>query len=143
MIYIDSSSLLKLVISDEHSVAVEEAAAKEAVILVSSLTDLEIYVQFRGLSRSGKRRLRQVKQGQEDLQGILENRPFTKRPLMGQVFSDALQQHKLSAIHCRSLDRLHLAAMEELGVGRLMTHDGRQAEAARELGYEVVMPGVA
>jgi len=31
--------------------------------------------------------------------------------------------------------------MEELGVRRLMTHDGTQAEAARELGYEVVTPG--
>lgn len=47
-----------------------------------------------------------------------------------------------SSGHCLSLDRLHLAAMAELGVKRLMTHDGRQAEAARELGYEVEMPGV-
>lgn len=36
----------------------------------------------------------------------------------------------------------HSVAVEELGVGRLMTHDRRQADAARELGYEVVMPGV-
>jgi hypothetical protein len=41
----------------------------------------------------------------------------------------------------RTLDRLHLAAMEELGLHRLMTHDVPQAEAARVLGYAVLSPG--
>ena len=40
-----------------------------------------------------------------------------------------------------SLDRLHLAAMEELKVSRLMTHDEGQAKAAIEAGVEVVRPG--
>lgn len=35
-----------------------------------------------------------------------------------------------------------LAAMEELGIKRLMTHDLRQVEAARELGYAVDSPGL-
>ena len=51
-------------------------------------------------------------------------------------------RHQEAKLHCRSLDRLHLAAMEELGIKRLMTHDFRQAEAAREMGIDVVMPGV-
>jgi len=32
--------------------------------------------------------------------------------------------------------------MEELKITRLMTHDTRQAEAARELGYQVTSPGL-
>ena len=36
---------------------------------------------------------------------------------------------------------LHLAAMEERGLKRLMTHDVRQARAAVEAGLEVVHPG--
>ena len=32
--------------------------------------------------------------------------------------------------------------MEELQISRLMTHDARQAEAVRELGYEVISPGL-
>jgi predicted nucleic acid-binding protein len=36
---------------------------------------------------------------------------------------------------------LHLAAMEELKISRLMTHDERQAKAAVEAGFEVVRPG--
>ena len=36
---------------------------------------------------------------------------------------------------------LHLAAMDELGVRRLLTNDAKQAAAARVLGYEVLHPG--
>ena len=72
----------------------------------------------------------------------LATAPFVIRPLVNRIFSTAIAQHLKTTAHCRSLDRLHLAAMEEMGVSRLMTHDVRQAEAARELGYEVVMPGV-
>jgi predicted nucleic acid-binding protein len=142
MIYIDTSSLLKLVITDGHSLAVEEVIAGESVVMVSSLTALEAEVQLRALSRSGKIRLKQVNQARKDLADILGSLPFVSRPLKGTVFANALLQHMESAIHCRSLDRLHLAAMVELGVSRLMTHDGRQAEGAMELGYEVLMPGM-
>lgn len=142
MIYIDTSSLLKLVVTDVHSAAVEEATLNEPIVVVSSLTDLEVYVQLRGLSRSGKMKPRLTARAEKDLTQILGSRPFTSRGLKATIFFNALQQHKRSNTHCRSLDRLHLVAMEELGVRRLMTHDGRQAEAARELGYEVVMPGV-
>ena len=142
MIYIDTSSLLKLLITDEHSIAVEEATAVEVIVVVSSLAELEANIQIRGLSRSGNLRPGQLNRVVEDLMEILSNNPFTCRKLKGTVFTYAIRQHQESTVHCRSLDRLHLAAMEELGVRRLMTHDGRQAEAARELGYEVVMPGV-
>jgi len=83
-----------------------------------------------------------VDQAEKDLAAILASRPFASRPLNGRVFTRALDQYRESKIHCRSLDRLHLAAMEELGLRSLMTHDARQAAAARELGYAVVMPGV-
>ncbi len=142
MIYIDTSSLLKLVVTDVHSAAVEEATLNEPIVVVSSLTDLEVYVQLRGLARTGKMKPRLTARAEKDLTQILGSRPFMSRELKATIFFNALQQHKRSNTHCRSLDRLHLAAMEEMGVRRLMTHDGRQAEAARELGDEVVMPGV-
>jgi predicted nucleic acid-binding protein len=142
MIYIDTSSLLKLVIPDEHSVAVELAVAKEGVILVSTLTDLEAGVQVRGLLLGGKLPAKRVRRIEEDLADILRKQPFTVRHLAGSVFSSAIAQHQKSGVHCRSLDRLHLAAMQELGIKRLMTHDLRQAEAAKELGYVVDSPGL-
>ena len=39
------------------------------------------------------------------------------------------------------IDRLHLAAMEEFDVTRLMTHDRRQAEGAVVAGFKVICPG--
>lgn len=39
------------------------------------------------------------------------------------------------------MDRLHLAAMEELGVNRLMTLDQTQADVAASLKYSVLQPG--
>jgi predicted nucleic acid-binding protein len=44
------------------------------------------------------------------------------------------------SLHCRALDRLHLAAMEGLGVRRLFTNDEAQALAACALAFEVVFP---
>jgi predicted nucleic acid-binding protein len=40
-------------------------------------------------------------------------------------------------VHCRTLGRLHLAAMRELGATILVTFDQQQARAARALGLSV------
>lgn len=41
---------------------------------------------------------------------------------------------------CRTLDRLHLAVMEMLGLRRILTNDTTQGRAAVALGYEVLTP---
>lgn len=142
LIYIDTSSLLKLVITDEQSDAVDLTIQRESSVVITPLTELEVSVQLRGLRLgriwSAARYLRM----RNRLAETIGNDPFLRRPLVSGVFSAAILQHEISGVHCRSLDRLHLAAMAELGIRRLLTHDERQAEAARELGYEVVMPGV-
>lgn len=142
MTYLDTSSLLKLFIRDEHSEAVISAIQNETTVMVSPLTELEASVQLRGLHLGGMMESARYLRMCERLAETMAGHPFLLRPLASSVFSKALTQHAQSPIHCRSLDRLHLAAMEELGLRRLMTHDERQAEAARELGYDVVMPGV-
>ena len=52
----------------------------------------------------------------------------------------ARQQVLSSAVYCRTADRLHLAAMEALGLRRLLTNDEQQATAARALGFGVLLP---
>lgn len=142
MIYIDTSSLLKIFVSEIESRSVVEAVDREEEVLVSTLTTLEARVQLRASVLGGKLRANQLARIALGFDQKLESAPFRVVELFGNIFRVALAQHLSTSVHCRSLDRLHLAAMEELGVRRLMTHDGRQAEAARELGYEVVMPGV-
>ena len=71
-----------------------------------------------------------------------ETEPFRFHRLSAPVFDVALRQHRAGGkTHCRTLDRLHLAAMEELNVRRLMTNDASQAAAARAMGLEVLTPG--
>jgi hypothetical protein len=69
--------------------------------------------------------------------------PFEFRELPGTMFRQAID--RLTAAdrqHCRILGRLHLAAMAELRLQRLMTHDSKQAATARAQGCEVVSPGM-
>jgi len=44
------------------------------------------------------------------------------------------------SVHCRTLDRLHLATMEALGLRRLLTSDETQARAGLVRGFEVLRP---
>lgn len=144
MIYADTSCLLKVLRPEPLSEAVWSAVNDEAAVIVSVLAELETLVQLKAGWTGGMLTRNQWRQAETRL-GILRNQPpFEFRALPAAVFQTALRQHQNSALkHCRSLDRLHLAAMEELKVSRLMTHDEGQAKAAMEAGFEVVRPGQA
>jgi predicted nucleic acid-binding protein len=142
MIYIDTSCLLKLLRQEPESAAVISAVLVENAVIVSSLTELEAEMQLKAAATGGDIHTSQWRQYQAQLTAMRNFDPFHFRPLPAAVFSTALRQHRHSrAAYCRSLDRLHLAAMEELNVRRLMTLDRVQAAAAAALSYEVVSPG--
>jgi len=143
MIYIDTSCLVKLLIQEPESSTVRSAVESEDAVIVSSLTELEAEVQLKASARSGDIRASQWRQCQATLVAMRNFDPFHFRYLPAAVFATALRQHRHPrAAYCRSLDRLHLAAMEELKVRRLMTFDRGQRDAASALGYEVVCPGL-
>lgn len=110
--------------------------------MVSALAELETLVQLKSEWAGGTLTRSQWRQTETRF-GILRNHPpFEFRQLPAAIFQTALRQHRNSGDkHCRSLDRLHLAAMEELKILRLMTHDEGQAKAALEAGFEVIRPG--
>ncbi len=141
MIYIDTSSLLKLVITDGLSDETDRAISRETTVVVSNLTELEAKVQCRAVLLGGKIKKARAKRLREILLDTLSRFPFVLRELPASVFQTALAQNEESKVHCRSLDRIHLAGMAEMRINRLMTHDDRQAEAARELGFAVDSPG--
>jgi predicted nucleic acid-binding protein len=143
MVYIDSSSLLKLLWPEPESEAVRGRVAAEDAVIVSSLAELESEVQLKAAWRSGRYRETGWRRFRRKLLEFREIEPFRFQRLGSAVFETALRQHRAErAPHCRTLDRLHLAAMEELAVHRLMTNDGSQAGAARAMGFEVVTPGL-
>jgi uncharacterized protein with PIN domain len=142
MVYLDTSCLLKLLLLEPESQAVRQAVAGEGEVVVSALTRLEAEVQLKSGHLGGRYRASRWRTYRHGLSSLLAMAPFDLRPLAGSVFETALrQQQQVSKVHCRSLDRLHLAAMEELGLKRLMTHDDAQAAAARAAGFSVSHPG--
>ncbi len=142
MIYADTSCLLKVLRPEPLSEAVWNAINEETSVVVSVLAELETLVQLKADWTGGILTRNQWRQAGTRF-GLLRNQaPFDFRALPATVFRTALRQHRNSGdTHCRSLDRLHLAAMEELKVARLMTHDEGQAKAATAAGFQVVRPG--
>ena len=142
MIYLDTSCLLKLMLEEPESEAVRIAVAREPQVIVSALTELETAVQLRAGWLAGAYRERRYRAYVGRLNVFRATDPFRFRPLAGSLFQTALRQDREARkVHCRTLDRLHLAAMAELGLQRLMTTDTAQAAGGKALGFEVVSPG--
>lgn len=139
MVYIDTSALLKLLWVEPESGAVRTYVSTESVVVVSDLTELEADVQLKSAWLAGKYRAGAWNRLRVKLREFRDTDPFSFQELSGTLLATALRQHRAAGrTHCRTLDRLHLAAMEELQVRRLLTEDEDQATAARALGFDVV-----
>ena len=142
MTYLDSSALLKLFWREPESSAIVQAVGREPIVVISSLTQLETLSQLKAAHLAGEYSLAVWRRLELQFSALRNQAPFEFRDLPASLFASALRQHRNSArVHCRTLDRLHLAAMEELALSRLMTHDQAQATAALALGFAVTMPG--
>lgn len=140
MIYLDTSSLFKFLLPLPGDEVVECALAAESEVIISQLTELEMRVQLHARRLSGELTKPNYHRILEQFESLRNTPPFFFCQLSGVSFSIAIRQNSETKIHCRSLDRLHLAAMEELEITRLMTHDARQADAARAAGFTVIVP---
>ena len=142
MVYLDTSSFLKLIWPEAESEIVAERVSVEEAVLVSSLVELESKIQITAGHLSGAYSLSLSRRLQRELNRLLESEPFQRRTLSGGVFDLAHVQHTRYGPNafCRTLDRLHLAAMQELGVTRLITNDLHLAKSARALGFTAEIP---
>ena len=141
LIYIDSSCLFKVFRFEPESSAVLDAIGREKTVVVSALAELEVMVQLKADYLGGNLTRPRWRQLEAQFAVLRSQPPYEFRALPASIFQTALRQHRNSTgAHCRSLDRLHLAAMEELDISRLMTHDSRLAKAASEAGLEVISP---
>jgi predicted nucleic acid-binding protein len=140
VLYIDTSSLLKLLWEEPESEWTRRKIAVEQKVILSSLAELEADVQLAGAFRAGKYSRAKLNAYRCALTAFHEIEPFDRAELPAELFRVAQRQQRTDGhAHCGTLDRLHLAAMELLRVSRLLTHDARQAQAARELGVEVLL----
>ena len=134
--------MLKLLFPEPESAAVAAIISAEPRVVVSTLARLEARVRIAARLAGGLLRrplaLRLVRQ----MESMLSAVPFEIADLPAGV-PEIAEGHIVvarAAIRCRSLDRLHLATMQVLGLDRLLTTDLAQAKAARALGFVTVHP---
>jgi predicted nucleic acid-binding protein len=131
-----------MVFPEPESVRVFALCAAEQRVVVSSLSRLEAAVQINArlvggtLTRTGAARILRK------LDATLALAPYELAVFPPGAVEAAEEQicADRRAIHCRTPDRLHLAAMEMLGLRRILTNDNPQARAAAALGYDVLVP---
>ena len=140
MDYADTSALLKLVLPELESPSIQSYVANAERVLISSLAVLEMRTQIRAFHLGGSLSRQQYRRIERYIAQMLQVEPFRFQELSGSVFQTALEQlATVPDLHCRTLDRLHLAAMRELEATVLVTFDQRQANAARALGFQVAV----
>lgn len=141
-LYLDTSCLMKLLFDEAESSRTVALIDVEARVEVSDLARLEAIVQIEGRAAGGSLTRRQSKQLIDRLDAILARSPMARVADPRDVLAVAEKQVRRGpkTVHCPTLDRLHLAIMEALGVTRLLTNDDAQARAASALGFEVSLP---
>ncbi len=129
--YLDSSALVKLMVREDETSALEADLAGRDGLVTSRLAEVECR---RAAERAGNRRLLQRVSDVFDSIYLLD--------LTAPVLAHAASLRPSSI---RSLDAIHIAAAISVGDGELdlITYDDRMAEAARANGLRVAQPGRA
>lgn len=126
MLYLDTSAFLKILVAEEHSLALRTELANR-VIWSSSLLAVEAH---RAALRLG------IDHEDVDLR-------LAAVTLIAPSESSYFSARTVGTVMLRTLDALHLASALELGadLDAVATYDRRLAEACDQLGIEIFSPG--
>ena len=128
MIYLESSALVKLVVSEPESAVLRAYLTGQRSRVSSQLTRVEVLRAVRRANRPETT----LRRAEWALKGI----PLT--PLDARILAQAAS---LDPPRLRSLDAIHLAtALSIDGLDAFVTYDHRLADAAREAGLAVASP---
>ena len=128
MFYLDTSALVKLVVAEPETRALEAwIEAGTSALMTSDLARVELVRAVR----------RVVPERARDARVVLDSLAIIT--VTSATYDDAA---RLEPAELRSLDAVHLAVALELGdsLGGLVTYDHRLAAAAASYGIEVVAP---
>jgi predicted nucleic acid-binding protein len=125
--YLDSSALVKLAVREPESAALRRYLRRRRPLLVSALARTEVVRALLPLGPDAVRR------GHDVLARVGLVR------INDRVLGAA---GELMPVELRSLDAIHLATAQQLGVdlARIVTYDDRMAVAAKQLGLTVAQP---
>ena len=141
-LYLDTSCLLKLFVPEPESIRVAELVAVESEVVVSTWAKLELTTQLQARSEGGALTRRRGMALMAKFDELMSTPPYVLVRVPTDLAEVAVDQILPfgKAAHCRTADRIHLAAMAHLGIRRLLTNDDAQARAAADLGFEVLLP---
>ena len=105
-VYLETSCLLKLVLDEPDSPAVEAALEGETDIMVATLARLEAESVLLAMRLGGELSKRQLTVAKETLDHLLARPPFRPVRLPADICEAALRQLAEPRSHCRTLDRL-------------------------------------
>lgn len=133
--YLDSSAIVKLLLDEVHSAALRKLLLLEQTNGGCWSSELAFTEVSRGLMREDV--------GSDSGRGEPVWRELLKFGLIA-VDRPLRLAARLPGANLRSLDAIHIATALRLrkSLGRFITYDDRQAEAARSLGLDVIQPGL-
>lgn len=123
--YLDSSAAMKLLVEEAESAALARWVDEHPDLVGALLVETEL-----------RRTAHRVGLAQVSVTELL--RRVTLHEMPSGLFREA---GALPGMHLRSLDALHLTAAMRLRCRAVVTYDARMANAATELGLDVVTPG--
>jgi len=126
-IYLDSSAIVKLAVTEKESAALRRYLRRRGPLVVSALARTEVARCLLPLGPTAVQRGHNV---------------LTRLELIRVSDRILLEAGSLRPAELRSLDAIHLATMRQLGASlrRLVTYDSRMSAAAVELGISAVAP---
>lgn len=128
MLYLDSSALVKLIVAEAESDALERFLEPRTSFASAAVARVEV-------ARAGRLR------GPEAVSRIAGL--YSKLELIRIDDPLLVAASRLAGPSLRSLDAVHVAAAQALGdaLEALVTYDGQMQDAARDLGLPIAAPG--
>jgi uncharacterized protein len=134
VLYVDTSALLKLLVREAESAAIERELLTWSELATSVITEVELP---RAVARAREERADAVIDGSVVLQGVLASAAII--PLDEATVAAA---RKVTPVHVGALDAIHIASALALGkeLAGVATYDKRMQDALQPLGVRVIAP---
>lgn len=137
ILYVDTSAMLKLLVREAESAAIERELLNWSELATSVIAEVELP---RAVARAREERPDAVIDGSLVLQGILASAAII--PLEANIVARA---RSVQPVHVGALDAIHIASALSLGpqLAGVATYDKRMQSALRQEAIPVVAPNAA
>jgi len=134
ILYVDTSALLKLLVREAESAAIERELVRWSSLATSVVTEVELP---RAVARAREDRPDAVIDGSLILQGVVASAAIID--LSEDIVAVA---RSVVPVHVGALDAIHIASAASLGrqLAGVATYDNRMADALDRIGVAVVAP---